>query len=79
MEGKMETLKLEPMGWIKNRHEIETREEKARAYSSYAEKLRISAKEAKEKRKEVLLTIVVATMTVLLAYGAMVSKFIIFG
>ena len=69
----METLKLEPMMWINNRHELEKRNAKANKYSESRAK-RI----ARNKRKEALKIIGGALIGAPLLYAAMLSVCIIF-
>ena len=69
----METLKLEPMGWINNRHELEKRNAKANKYSESRTK-RI----ARNKRIEALKIIGGALIGAPLLYAAMLSVCIIF-
>lgn len=69
----METLKLEPMMWIDNRHEIAERNAKANAYSESRAK-RI----ARNKRIEALKIIGGALIGAPLLYAAMLSVCIIF-
>ena len=73
------TLKLEPIIWMNNRRELEKRNERARAYSSYAEQLRREAEIEKAKRKEVLQLIAGVLIAAPLVYGIMLSMFVIFG
>lgn len=72
-------LKLEPIIWLNNRRELEKRNERARAYSSYAEQLRREAEIEKAKRKEELQFIAGVIISVPFIYGIMLSMFVIFG
>ena len=72
-------LKLEPIIWLNNRRELEMRNERARAYSNYAEQLRREAEIEKAKRKEELQLIAGVLISAPLVYGIMLSMYVIFG